>query len=96
MAVAAWRALQTKEIQPTSINVFTRSSHARRSRLVFAKVFGSGTKVGVISWTPPGYENEPWWRSSERAIDFLKETVGYPFELLLNSGRWSNAPTEKR
>jgi uncharacterized SAM-binding protein YcdF (DUF218 family) len=96
MAVASWRALKTNEIQPTGINVFTRSSHARRSRLVFAKVFGSSTKVGVISWAPPGYDSGPWWRSSGRAVEFLKETVGYLYELLLNSGRRSNAPAENR
>lgn len=95
MAAAARQALQTRGLHPKAINVFTLGAHARRSRLVFAKVFGSGTKVGVISWTPPGYESEPWWQSSERAEDLLKESVGYLYELLLNSGRWSNAPVRQ-
>ncbi|MDB6169016.1 MAG: hypothetical protein JWM88_1880 [Verrucomicrobia bacterium] len=92
MAAAAWRALQARGIHPTAINVYTRSSHARRSRLVFAKVFGPDTAVGVIAWMPPGYQSESWWDSSERADDVIKETVGYLFELLLNSGRRSNSP----
>lgn len=92
MATATWRALHEKGIQPQTVNVVTLGAHARRSRLVFAKVFGSGTKVGVISWIPPDYKNEPWWQSSERAEDLLKETVGYLFEVLLNSGRNSNSP----
>jgi hypothetical protein len=41
----------------------------------------------VISWTPPSYASEPWWRSSERAGDLLKESVGFALEALLNSGR---------
>lgn len=91
MAVAAWRALRERGIRPRAINVFTMGAHARRSRLVFAKVFASEAKVGVISWRPPGYYSGPWWRSSDRALALLKETVGYVFELVLNSGRLSNS-----
>jgi uncharacterized SAM-binding protein YcdF (DUF218 family) len=86
-ALAVWRKLQSLSIKPTSINVFTRGPHARRSRLVFAKVEGSGTKVGVISWSPSRNQAEPWWRGSNRAKDLLIETVGYLFEALFNSGR---------
>lgn len=89
-AIAVWQTLQRKGIAPATIDVFTRSSHARRSRLVFAKVFQANAKVGVISWIPPGNERERWWHSSERSVDFIKETIGYLFEMLLNSGRWSN------
>ena len=86
-AVAARRALERKGIAVSAINVFTRGPHARRSRLVFSKVFGDQVTVGVISWTPPGYDSGPWWKSSERSNDMIRETVGYFFELLLNSGR---------
>lgn len=91
-AVAAWQAIRSANIRPVGINVFTLGAHARRSRLIFAKVFGPNTKVGVVSWIPPEYASEPWWRSSERAEDLIKETVGYLFEALLNSGRASNSP----
>ena len=91
MAVAARQALQAKGINPTAINVFTRGAHARRSRLIFEKVFGPETPVGIISWKPPYFAEESWWQSSERAEDMVKETVGYFFELLFNSGRHSNA-----
>ena len=93
-ATAVWRTLQARGIQTKSINLFTLGAHARRSRLVYAKVQTSGTEVGVISWTPPGYLSGPWWESSDRALDLLKETVGFLFELLLNSGRPSNTPAQ--
>jgi DUF218 domain len=89
-AVAALQALQAKGFHPEAIDVFTRGPHARRSCLVFAKVFGPSTKVGVLSWSPPNYGTTPWWRSSERAKDLLTETAGYVFEALFNSGRESN------
>jgi len=89
-ALAVRRALEARGPLPAAINVWTRSTHARRSRLVFAKVFGSKTHVGVIAWSRTGSLAKPWWRSSERSRDFLEETVGYFFERLLNSGRWSS------
>lgn len=89
-ALAVRRALAAQGELPAAINVWTRGVHARRSRLVFAKVFGSQTRVGVFAWSPAGSLVKPWWRSSERARAFLEETVGYGFERLLNSGRWGS------
>jgi uncharacterized SAM-binding protein YcdF (DUF218 family) len=80
-------ALSERSIHPKSMNVFTWGPHARRSRLVFAKVFSNETAVGVISWTPPSYSDQPWWSSSDRAKDFLTESFGYLFEAAFNSGR---------
>jgi hypothetical protein len=74
------------------MNVFTWGPHARRSHLVFAKVERPETDVGVVSWAPVSYRQVPWWRSSERAKEFLTETAGYVFEALFNSGRSSNSP----
>jgi hypothetical protein len=89
-AVATYRALRARGIQPKGVNVFTLGDHAARSRLVFAKVFGPKTKVGVVDWTPSDHEPGPWWRSSERARELITETAGYFFELVFNSGRSSN------
>jgi uncharacterized SAM-binding protein YcdF (DUF218 family) len=91
-AVAVWRALRARGIEPKTINVFTLGPHARRSRLVFAKVYGPKTEVGVISWVPAGHQVLPWWRSSQRSREMITETTGYLFETLLNSGRSSNSP----
>jgi hypothetical protein len=75
-------------MHPTAINIFTAGAHARRSRLVYEKVFGSEVKVGAISWAPADRATSiAWWRSSERTIVLTKETVGYLSELLFNSGR---------
>ena len=91
-ALAVSDALQRRNIKPKAFNIFTLGSHARRSRLVFAKVEGSLTKVGVVAWTPTDIGSDPWWRSSERTKDLITETVGYAFEVLLNSGRPTNHP----
>lgn len=88
-AIAVWEALQKN--MPHGITVFTFAAHARRTQLVFSKVF-EYSKVGVIGWVEPIYREMPWWRSSERSKDFLVESVGYFYELLFNSGRRSNLP----
>jgi len=86
-AVAVYRALKIRGIHPSAINVFTLGTHARRSQLVFAKVFRHTSSVGIVSWIPLTYNSSPWWRSSDRSGDMIKETAGYLFELFANSGR---------
>ena len=91
-AAAVSRTLTARGLHFTAVNVFTADVHARRSRLVYAKVLPAGTAVGVVAWSPSDYHPElPWWKSSDRAVDLIKETAGWLFELLLNSGRTSNS-----
>jgi uncharacterized SAM-binding protein YcdF (DUF218 family) len=90
-AVAVLHALRAKDLKPHAVNVFTYGPHARRSRLVFEKVFPNDARVGVIAWQPHDDSSEPWWRSSRRAKQLLSESIGYIFELLLNSARLTNA-----
>lgn len=90
-AIAVREALASQHLKIESADVFTLGVHARRSRLVFAKTL-AGVDVGVIAWHPKSYSSGRWWQSSERAADLVKETVGYTFELVFNSGRLSNSP----
>jgi hypothetical protein len=93
-AVAVSRKLRSLSIDPKYLNVFTWGPHARRSRLVFEKVYAQHTGVGVVSWIPLAHADERWWLSSEGAKDFLTESAGYLFELFFNSGRSTNVPQE--
>jgi uncharacterized SAM-binding protein YcdF (DUF218 family) len=86
-AAACKTELQRSGLTPKSVVVFVRGAHARRSRMVFQKVFGPDVQVGVIGWRNPLDGQQRWWRSSERAEDFLKESVGCLFEWAFNSGR---------
>lgn len=89
-ALAVQEVMRSHNLHPASVNIFTFGVHSRRSRLVFAKTLSPPTKVGAIAWIPAGYGDDFWWKSSERSLNLIKETVGYPFEFLLNSGRRSN------
>ena len=94
MAAQARLIILEKAPETSAINVFTIGPHARRSRLVFEKVFPKGIKVGVVSWVPSTYANQRWWHSSDRADELLKETVCVVLEAALNSGRASNSVAE--
>ena len=72
MAVAVREALTARGLKPVNINIFTKAAHARRSRLVYAKVQPSGTRVGVISWISKEESVGPWWKSSDRALTLLR------------------------
>jgi hypothetical protein len=92
MAVAARHALYYRGLTPAAINIFSLGAHARRSRLIFAKVFAPETTVGVIAWTPSDRTEKHWWQSSVRSEELLKESAGYIYELVLNSGRRRESP----
>jgi uncharacterized SAM-binding protein YcdF (DUF218 family) len=91
-SIAVRQALLKRRIHPKTLNVFTLGPHARRSHLIFAKIEGPVTRVGVISWIPADYEGVPWWSSSWRAKVLLTESIGYLYEALFDSGRSLNSP----
>jgi hypothetical protein len=95
-AKAVFRTLQESSIDAKAINIFTLGAHARRSRLIFSKIFRPKTEIGVISWLPDTYQSIRWWHSSARAEDFLKESVGYLYEAAFNSGRGFNSTPFKQ
>lgn len=90
-AQAVWRSLEANGPLPRSITVYSRGPHALRSRLIFQKVFGPTTEVGVVSWKPPGSETQRWWRDSSRADEFVRESCAFLWEWLFDSGRRTSA-----
>lgn len=87
-ALAVKDALERHGIPANAVNIFTQGVHSRRSALIYSKVLGPSIRVGSIAWVTPEDRHGPWWHSSERAQELLKETIAYPYELLFNSGRW--------
>lgn len=63
MALAARIWLKNNNIHVNGVNVFTFGVHARKSQVVFSRVFEPGIKVGVISATPLHYNPKLWWLS---------------------------------
>jgi hypothetical protein len=60
-----------------SLNVFTLGPHARRTWLVFRRVFTAPNTVGIIAATVLAYEPSRWWQSSEGVRTVLGESIAY-------------------
>ena len=76
-----------------SIDVVTKGAHARRSRLLFEKVFGSDVKVGVIALRDRSYESSRWWRSSEGIREIPFQAIAYLYARFIFSERASPSLT---
>ena len=77
LALREWFRLQTNTV--TAFNLLTEDVHARRSRLLFQKAFGTAMPVGIIAVPDPDYEPAHWWRYSEGVREILGETIAYAY-----------------
>jgi len=79
--------LEELGLEPNGLNVVTEGAHARRTRLVYRKVFGSEVAVGVLSYPSKDYDPDRWWASSDGVKTTITETIGWLYECLFDSGR---------
>lgn len=70
---------------PGNINLISVGAHSRRSRLLFEKAFGGGTRVGIIAVADRGYDTEHWWRSSQGVRMVSDELIAYCYARFLFS-----------
>jgi hypothetical protein len=75
MAVRDW--LRKERPDATAIDLFTASIHARKSRLMYAKVLGPCVQVGIIPASPPVFPHRYWWLSPTGIYLVLRNTAGY-------------------
>jgi hypothetical protein len=78
-ALGARRWLAAHRQQAVAINVVTLGVHARRSRLLFEKAFGSDVAVGVIAVPDQDYDQKHWWRYSEGVKEVISESAAYVY-----------------
>jgi hypothetical protein len=76
-ALAVRRWLADSKINVAGINVFTLGAHARKSLVLFKRVFGQRVPVGVIAGTEDSYDPERWWWSVRGIYTVLRKTIGY-------------------
>jgi hypothetical protein len=79
--------LEKRNIHPDRFDLATLGVHARRSRAVMGKAFGTGLEIGVIALPPIGYDPEQWASSSAGMKNTLIELVAYLYEKLGDGGR---------
>lgn len=84
-AVALRNWLREHGDVPKAINLISMGAHARRSRLMFEKAFGSGTPVGVMDIQDRDYDPRHWWKSSQGVRSVLDEMIAYGYARFLFS-----------
>jgi uncharacterized SAM-binding protein YcdF (DUF218 family) len=86
-ATAVREKLIQRRVEPQGINLITSGIHARRSRLVYRKVFGPDMPMGVISRPSESYDPTRWWASSEGLKGVITESLALTYEYLADCGR---------
>lgn len=81
LALRDWLKANAPSVK--SINVATRTVHARRTRLLYQKALGSGISVGVIALPDQDYDPARWWRYSAGVKTVLTEGIGYLYARFL-------------
>jgi len=75
-ALAVKKGLNKAGFAQASIDVVSSGVHARRTWLLFEKVFSS-VDVGVIAIRPDNYDTSRWWLFSEGVRSVISESVAY-------------------
>lgn len=81
LAIRNW--LRDHHVTVTGIDVVTMGPHARRTRLLFQKAFGSKVAVGVVAVPDNTYDPPHWWRSSEGVREVIGEAIAYVYARFL-------------
>lgn len=76
-AVALRNWFRDHNMPVSSFNIVTEDFHARRTRLLYQKVFGKEVAIGIIAVPSPDYDSKRWWRYSEGVRDAIGEGVAY-------------------
>jgi hypothetical protein len=81
-ALALQKQLSEEGFEKASIDVVSLDVHARRSWLVFEKVFPS-VNVGIIAIMSKSYEPSQWWSSSAGVRSVIPELIAYLYARLI-------------
>ncbi|MBH8565951.1 YdcF family protein [Nostoc sp. CENA67] len=83
-AVALLQWISKFNLPIKSINLLTFDAHARRSWMIFKKVFYPQIEVGIIAAKPLLYDSNNWWKTSEGVRVTMSETIAYVYALLVS------------
>jgi hypothetical protein len=80
-ALGQW--MRDNGVSFTTVHLMTEGAHARRSRLLYQWVLGSGVTVGVTSVPSSDYDPDHWWQSSAGVREVVGETLAYGYTRFL-------------
>jgi len=93
-ATALRECFRKNNITVQSMNIVTEDCHARRTQLLFQKVFGNNVPVGIIAVPNPDYNSKYWWRYSDGVREVIGESIAYMYARFLSYP--SASPRDKK
>ena len=75
-AVATRQWLQQEFPHTGSVDVFTKSIHARKSQMLYRRVFPEPMRVGVIAGQAEPFPHSRWWLSGRGIYLIVRNTIG--------------------
>ena len=81
-AITLRKWLLDNNLKDQSINLVTLGCHARRSLVLYRKVFKGERNVGVISIEDLSYDSDKWYKYSQGVRTVLSEVIGYTYNIL--------------
>jgi len=76
-AVMVRKWFDKKGILVSSVDVFTESVHARRTRKLYELAFYNSVDIGIYASSPQTYNLSSWWNTSEGAKSVITEIIGF-------------------
>ncbi|MBI5817702.1 MAG: YdcF family protein [Verrucomicrobia bacterium] len=97
-AVALNNWLRRHNAMPANLNVVSLGAHSRRSWLLFQKVFGGNTRVGIIAIEDRDYDPKHWYKTSLGVRLVTDEAIAYLYARFVFSSpkEPQTAPTSTR
>ena len=83
MARAVRERIGSIDIDLKGVNVLTRGTHARQTRVAYRRILKGTGDIGVISIPYHKYDIDYWWLSKMGWVYVLDDTLGYFKELIL-------------
>ena len=75
LLVKEWLADSVPSIK--AFDIYSQGPHARRTRLLFEKVFGNEIDIGIIAAPDEEYDPQRWWMTSAGFRTVIDETLAY-------------------
>lgn len=76
------KKLESLSIMPEAMNILTSDVHARRSRMIYRRVFGKEISIGVRGGEPEDFDPESWWQTSVGIKTLALEVISLTYDWL--------------
>jgi uncharacterized protein len=76
-AVALKMELEKWNFSQRDFDLYTMGAHARRSHLMYEKVFNDGRQIGLITDTDPSFDASSWYKTSRGFRIVFSELISY-------------------